>query len=398
MHPLLHQRPGLGNSNQPRHRFVFGRDSSLRLFFGISRTGKIPHYHMSNRRIRTLGHPCSSRIFSAYISQRLSRTERRLLDGLETVASDLTIWRAFRSKSRLHLASDGGLGENSATHGWILSTGKDVLFKCSGPVDGPIDTNSSTRSELGGCASSLLFLSSLSAFWGIRHRCSFRWYTDSKSAISRFNKFSGHRQRSRRMPPDSDLLSIITSCRRQLGRPFKPQWVRAHQDISIAYDKLPLAARLNIDADFLATRYRQHGRLRGIASIDHRSEQQVSIYINGVPITSQYDECIRFHVNGYHYRNYVQQTNNWDNSTWEAIDFYTFGRHLKRLPPSHRGQHFKFVHDQLPLGDRRYREATIKDATLKLCPCCREEDENSTTPSEVSSQPVMPVESQDLAI
>jgi hypothetical protein len=313
--------------------------------------------------------------YSEFIDNHLSRTERRLLDGLEQVASDLAIWKAFRSKSRLHVASDGGLGENSATHGWIVSTGKQVLYQCSGSVDGPIDTNSSTRSELGGCASSLLFLSSLSTFWGIRHRCSFRWYTDSTSAIRRFNKFCRRRQRSSRMPPDSDLLSIISSCRQNLRRPFRPQWVRAHQDNSTVYHALPLSARLNIDADFLATRYRHHGRLRAIESVDHRDDQQVSVYINGLLVTSQYDECIRFHVNGYHHRHYVQQRHGWNNRTWESIDFHTFGRHFKRLQPTHRGQHFKFVHDQLPIGERRFREATIKDESLKLCPCCQEEEE-----------------------
>ena len=304
-------------------------------------------------------------------SSCFSRTERRLLDGLEQVATDLQISRAFRSKKPLHLASDGGLGDNSATHGWLLSTGTTVLYKCSGPVDGPSDTNSSTRSELGGCASSLLFISSLSTFWGMRHRCSFRWYTDSKSAISRYHKFCGRGRRSTRMPHDADLLSIISSCRRQLRRPFTPIWVRAHQDELMPYDKLPLAARLNIDADFQATRYREHGRLRASSKLDHRFDQQISLYINGTPVTSQFDECIRYHVNGYHHRNYVQQHHGWDNNTWNDIDFYSFGRHFKRLPPSHRSQHFKFIHDQLPLGERRFREAPKKDEALKLCPCCR---------------------------
>ena len=289
--------------------------------------------------------------YSEYLSSScFSRTEQRLLDGLEQVATDLQISRAFRSKSRLHLASDGGLGDDSATHGWILSTGKVVLYKCSGPVDGPFDTNSSTRSELGGCASAILFPSSLSTFWGYRHRCTFRWYTDSKSAISRFNRFCGRGRRPHRMPPDADLLSIISSCRRKLRRPFIPIWVKAHQDDTIAYDKLPLAARLNIDADFLATRYRQHGRLLARSSLEHRIDQQISLYINGTPVTSQYDECIRFHVNGYHHRNYVQTHHGWGNKTWNDIDFYTFGHHFRRLPASHRSQHFKFVHDQLPLG------------------------------------------------
>ena len=335
--------------------------------------------------------------YSEYISSScFSRTEQRLLDGLQQVATDVQISRAFRSKSRLHLASDGGLGDNSATHGWILSTGKIVLYKCSGPVDGPFDTNSSTRSELGGCASSLLFLSSLSTFWGYRHRCSFRWYTDSKSAISRFNKFCGRGIRSTRMPPDADLLSIISTCRRKLRRPFTPIWVRAHQDDTMAYDKLPLAARLNIDADFLATRYRQHGRLRAGAALAHRIDQQISLYINGTPVTSQYDECIRFHINGYHHRNYVQTHHGWSNKTWDDIDFYTFGRHFRHLPSNHRTQHFKFIHDQLPLGVRRFWEATIKDESLKLCPCCKLHTEDTShflrcqsNPSHASSTATM---------
>ena len=310
-----------------------------------------------------------------YFASNCSRTERRLLDGLDQVATNDQVWKAFRSRSRLHLASDGGLSESSATHGWILSTKRNVLFKCSGPVDGPLDTNNSTRCELGGCASALLLLSSVTQLWGTKHRCSFRWYTDSTSAISRFNRFCRRNHPSSRMPNDADLISIINASLRQLKRPFRPIWVKAHQDNTISYDKLPFHARLNIDADFLATRYRHHGRLRNSERVDHRREQQVSLYINGTPITSQYDACIRFHVNGYHHRQYVQQHHQWDNETWDSVDFYTFGRHFKRLRPSHRIQHFKFVHDRLPLGVRRYREAAVKDETLQLCPCCRKEPE-----------------------
>jgi hypothetical protein len=114
--------------------------------------------------------------FSDIKSQTLSlssKTERRLLDGFQQQASDLQVWRASRSKRRLHLASDGGLSNTSATHGWTLSTGTQVVLICSRPVDGPSDTNSPTLRELGGCASALLLLSILTDFWGLKHRCSF---------------------------------------------------------------------------------------------------------------------------------------------------------------------------------------------------------------------------------
>ena len=286
--------------------------------------------------------------------------------------------KAFRSRSKLHVASDGGLSEGIATHGWVLSTKKRILFRCSGPVDGPVDTNSSTRSELGGCASVLLLLVSVSRLWGgLRHRCAFRWYTDSRSAITRIKKYALRKSRSRQMPHDADLMSIIKAMLKELRRPFSLQWVKAHQDDIASYDSLPLAARLNIDADFLATRYRSRGRLRPSESVDHQESQHCSFYINGIPVVSQFDACVRFHVNGYHYRRYVQAKTKWSDATWKSVDFHNLGHHLKRLSPSHRNQHIKFIHDYLPLGQRRYREAKIPSAELKLCPCCRNTEETT---------------------
>ena len=116
----------------------------------------------------------------------------------------------------MYVASDGGLAYDGATHGWILSPGRRVLFRCSGPVDGPVDTNSSTRSELGGCAFALILLVSLATNWGLRHSCKFRWYTNSRSAINRINYYAKRGSRPKHMPSDADLLSIIATSLRSL--------------------------------------------------------------------------------------------------------------------------------------------------------------------------------------
>ena len=52
--------------------------------------------------------PTSYSDFSSYL-RSLPWRHRQLLDLLEQVATDLQVWRAFRSRSRLHVASDGGL-------------------------------------------------------------------------------------------------------------------------------------------------------------------------------------------------------------------------------------------------------------------------------------------------
>ena len=52
-----------------------------------------------------------------------------------------------------------------------------------------------------------------------------------------------------------------------------------------------------------------------------------------------------------------------------------FGAHFRRLRPASQATHVKVVHNQLPLGERRYRQASVPDENLKLCPCCRHSEE-----------------------
>jgi hypothetical protein len=106
---------------------------------------------------------------------------RRLLSHYDQCATDLEVWRAFRDKrSRLEIVTDGSLADGIGTFGWrLLRPPTLVLFQGSGPVNGPIELATSTRSELGGFAAPLLLVAAISKFWGLRHRCKFRWIVDS---------------------------------------------------------------------------------------------------------------------------------------------------------------------------------------------------------------------------
>jgi hypothetical protein len=76
---------------------------------------------------------------------------RRLLHHYEQTCTDVLVWRAFRSRQRLIIATDGSLLPTAGTFGWKITTSKHIaLYQGSGPIDSPIDTGSSTRSELGG--------------------------------------------------------------------------------------------------------------------------------------------------------------------------------------------------------------------------------------------------------
>ena len=318
--------------------------------------------------------PTSDQLF-AYLST-LPKYHRRLMDDLQQKATDDQIWKAFQSRRRLHVATDGGLLHATGTHGWVISTRSKVLFTCAGPVDGPFDTASSTRSELAGCASATYFVSCLSRFWGVKHKCRFLWYCDSKAAISRIRRHASRSSYCTRLPHDADLLAIIRHSKQNIRASFTSVWVKGHQDSRNLRAPISLAASLNIQADHLATAYRHSGACRSIQTVPHIDDQQCSILINGVRLTSQYDESVRFHVNGYHLKQYTMSSNGWSNETWNEVDFGVFGSHFRRLSPNQQAFQMKLVHNQLPLGARRYRQAPIKVDSLKLCPCCATHSED----------------------
>ena len=57
---------------------------------------------------------------------------------------------------------------------------------------------------------------------------------------------------------------------------------------------------------------------------------------------------MRFHVNGYHLKQYMTESNGWTNVVWNEVDFVVFGSHFRRLQPSRQAFQMKIVHNQLP--------------------------------------------------
>ena len=138
--------------------------------------------------------------------------------------------------------------------------------------------------------------------------------------------------------------------------------------------------RLNIQADLLATQYRLRGTLNSSQNADHQRSQRVSMSITGRRITTQYDECIRYHINGFHLRQYLQCRRKRSDTVWESIDLDLFGKHYQRLSSSCQIQHMKFVHDHLPLGKHRLQISHSKDCALAACPCCAKTEETPRHP------------------
>ena len=79
----------------------------------------------------------NSSISLTVLTKQLSKSKRRLLASLTRVATDETLWSAFRSRQRINIASDCGQSNNAdSTFRWVLATDNEIL-QCSGPVDEP---------------------------------------------------------------------------------------------------------------------------------------------------------------------------------------------------------------------------------------------------------------------
>ena len=259
-----------------------------------------------------------------------------------------------------------------------LQTGHIVFG--SGPIDGPIDIGSSTRSELGGFTGGpLLLVTILARFWGLRHKCKFKWLVDSKIAFNRVQLVTSNDYRPAKQPDNIDLLSTIRELHRELRRPLKAQWIKRHQDKDRDYDKLSPDAKLNVDADDVASKFHQRKRAKPLTKTAHIPATQVSISINKTRYFGNLDtNRLRFHINGGYLRNFLQTKHQLTNAVWDTVDLPAFGRNLKSIPTKHKVAHLKFVHDLLPLGVHAHQRAKIEDPKLKTCPCCNIAEEDHT--------------------
>jgi hypothetical protein len=125
------------------------------------------------------------------------------------------------------ISSDSGLSLiGQDTFGWMLTDAKEKkLVTGSGPVDGPADQVSSTRSELHGFAAPLEYIHQLARYYSMRLKGEYEWECDSQCALNRVGVLLKFEQR--RQPYNADIISNLTH---RLGQnrsmTIKSTWVK----------------------------------------------------------------------------------------------------------------------------------------------------------------------------
>ena len=166
-------------------------------------------------------------------------------------------------------------------------------------------------------------------------------------------------------------MTAIRELTMSLRNRIKSQWIKGHQDDRTPYENLSRDAKLNVDADNLATQHQAGKRFLPKEAIPHLQEQRVTVVINGQRYPSQVYEQIRYHINGSNLKHYLTNKWSWSEGTWTKIDIHNFGIHFKRLPTAQKTQHMKYIYDLQATGRRKGQQSNTADGPVTRCPCCR---------------------------
>ena len=151
------------------------------------------------------------------------------------------------------------------------------------------------------------------------------------------------------------------------------RWVKAHQDDKKPYSDLDLPGRMNVDADYLAERFRklmEEGKELPIQEGSHLAEAGVSISVDGTRINSHYMHKLRVHVQGKKHRKYLQQKHEWSDDEWNSIDWKGLKDAFLGLDPMKRISCSKRIHGWLNTGDQKARISPDATESHK-CPRCQ---------------------------
>jgi hypothetical protein len=124
-----------------------------------------------------------------------------------------------------------------------------------------------------------------------------------------------------RQPNNVDYLSLVRDTPQSASIKIHPEWIKGHQNTS----KFPVGSnRLNVErnnkVDELATWYReQTSRPQSSEQTDHEHGSKVTISINNRRLVSQIELSIRYHIDNYHLRQYIQHQRKWDDKTWTQL-------------------------------------------------------------------------------
>jgi hypothetical protein len=238
----------------------------------------------------------------------------------------------FDEPVNLIIDTDGSLLFVVGYHGWVLSTKEEtILLRGRGPDDGIQSLMTSYRSELGGLVAGLSVLGTLfrSGTMNIR---SIRFIYDNESAVTAARRPKSesifHNTRC-----DWNIIAMIQDLivRWCKGVAIIFHWVKGHID---RIDRpLTRDERLNIEADIQANAIRAQARGTIVArpNCPHWDIEAASLFIQVSKVTSDMKNQLTSQMHDDNLRSFLMQKESWSTQIFDAIDWNSSERALRRL-------------------------------------------------------------------
>ena len=271
--------------------------------------------------------------------------------------------------------TDGSVKHGTnGSFGWSLSNPEgDRVATAMGPARGA--SMDSYRAECTGMLSLLRFLVRVAGYTNQE----FPWRgligTDSQSMLDRVYD-SGGQEGTRKLAvldvldPEWDLLVEIQDALQELPG-VSLTYVKGHQDDRAPYERLPLVAQLNVDADRLAAQYHNdHGARRPFALMAPHTG--AILVTDDRTLTSKFQEELRYRSTGPGLEDHLRIINSWSQSTFEAVNWVAHGKAM-RARKMRRVHLTKYLHDALPT----YHKLNKMDDGKRTCIGCGTCDETS---------------------
>ena len=206
--------------------------------------------------------------------------------------------------------------------------------------------------------------------------------TDSKSLIDTIRGPSQHHighspgtVYQRPLDPLSPEWDVVVGIQKQLQEMpgLKLEHIKGHQDRDQEYERLPLLAQLNVDANALGNRYqRDHGLHQPEVVLTRWAVAHLVVLPPTGTVTSHYDAALQYHASVAPLQAHLRERNQWSPATFAYINWQAHGASIRKHMHRRRTQIIKLVNGILPTNARLHRNDQLRNR----CPCCRQAKED----------------------
>ena len=270
------------------------------------------------------------------------------------------IANTLRGGDTLKQWSDGSVAEGVGAHAYTIRTrctGDDNAITGDAVTPGHPDTISSLRSEQYGALATLVILLAIEWKYSVESTGYLLIHIDNMEVVNRTKYGVTESMSAEKLAKtDFDVWKETHRLTEMLNTTICAKWVRGHQDQHLnehqgGVGPMPMEAHYNIQMDRRADQRRRNS-VWTLPTLPMTSDE-ASLVINGAFITTKIDKFITLAMTANPLKEYIKKKNNWTDSTFDSVDWTSFGRFMGRLSVSKRAKVVKLQHNWQHTGRQK---------------------------------------------